>query len=186
MAGPDKNVWTKKIYYQAFIICNLFAEVVDQRYLTSVSEILEKLPKLYNSINPPISLLQRDNYLFWKNLPNEAHIDILCFIALENFRNKFKMHQMNKLELITETLLKVIIKDFGWGNMPDKVIDLAKRGFDHLKRRVYNSSEALKYMMISHVVACEKERIKIDQKKFNLELNDENAGTLSTPISFMF
>lgn len=176
MAGADKLSWTKQIYYRTFILGNLFTEMIkDQRFIVSVSDLLDNLPNMYDAINPPISLIQRDNYLFWKNIPREAHIDIIAFLALENYRNKFELHKLNRIEMINETLLKVIMKDFGWSKMPDSVIDLGKRGYDQLRRRMYNPTETFKYMMITHVAATENVRMKDYQKKFNLDLNNDNS-----------
>ncbi len=174
MAGPDKLSWTKEVFYRGFILANLFTELIkDQRFIVSVSDLLDNMPNIYDIVNPPISLLQRDNYLLWKNIPREAHIDIVAFIALENHRNKFHMHTLNRIELINETLLKLIMKDLGWSRMPDTVIDLARRGYDQLRRRMYNPSEAFKYMMITHVAASENQRVRDCQKKYDLDLNND-------------
>jgi len=174
MTGPDKMSWTKLIYYRAFILANLFTELEkDQRFLVSISDLLDVLPSKYDTVDPPFSLVQRDNYLFWKLMPREAHIDILSFIILENHRFKFNLHKLNKIELINETLLKIIMKDYGWSKMPDTVIDLARRGYDHLRRRMYNPTEAFKYMMIVHIAACENERMRVYQQLFHLDKIDD-------------
>lgn len=170
MTGADKLSWTKYIFYRVFISCNLFTEMVrDQRFLVSISDILDSLPNMYDRVNPPISLYQRDNYLFWKNIPRDAHIDIISFCAVENFRVKFELHKLNKIELINETLLKIIMKDLGFSRMPDTVIDLAKRGYDSLRRRIYNPIDAFKYLIITHIAASENKRNQIYFQKYNLD-----------------
>ncbi len=154
--SPDKFFWTKPMFYRAFIITNLFCELAkDQRYLVSINDLLEKLPSLYDTVTPPVSIFQRENYLFWKNLPRENHIDLLVFVNVENFKVKFNVHKLNKSDLINETLLKLIMKDWGWSEMPDTVIDLAKRGYDALRRRVYFVKDVMKYMLILHSYALE-------------------------------
>ncbi len=156
MSTPDKDFWTKDVYYRMLLSANIFLELTkDQRFIIPVSDILEKLPTLYNTINPPISMNERENYLSWKNLPRENHIDLLLFLFVENYRFKFNVHKLNKYETINESLLKVIMKDYGWENIPDTVIDLAKKGYDQLRRRIFVVKDVMKYMSIVHSYCLE-------------------------------
>lgn len=157
MTSPDKDHWTKYIFYRTFVLANLFSEMCkDQRFLVSVNDLIEKLPILYDKIVPPINIFQRENYLMWKNIPRENHIDLLTFLITENWRIKFNLQRSNKLEIINETLLKIIMQDYGWENIPDTVIDLAQKGYDQLRRRIYKVEDIFKYMLIVHSAATEK------------------------------
>ena len=160
------------MYYRAMIITNLFCELVsDQRFLVSINDLLDKLPTLYDSIMPPISIFQRENYLLWKHLPRENHIDLLTFLNLENYRIKFNMHKLNKIDIINETLLKIIMRDWGWNQIPDTVIDLAKRGYDPLRRRMYFVKDVLKYMLIVHSSTLENYTNRLYRIVFGLDKN---------------
>lgn len=174
LTTPDKFFWTKQIYYRAFILTNLFTELTrDQRFLVSINDLLEKLPNFYDNITPPINIFQRENYLLWKNLPRENHIDLLTFLILETYKFKFNVHKLNKLELINETLLKVIMKDYGWNNIPDTVIDLAKKGYDPLRRRMYFVKDVMKYMMIVHSSALENFTNNNYRVLFAIDINND-------------
>ena len=170
MSTPDKDYWTKDVYYRTLLSANMFMELTkDQRFIIPVGELLEKLPNLYNTINPPISMNERENYLLWKNLPRENHIDLLLFLFVENYRFKFNVHKLNKYEIINETLLKLIMKDYGWENIPDTVIDLAKKGYDQLKRRIYVVKDVMKYMSIVHSYCLENNFNTLYLKKLETE-----------------
>lgn len=160
------------MYFRAFIITNLFCELVnDQRFLVSINDLLDKLPSLYDTVVPPINIFQRENYLIWKNLPRENHIDLLAFLNLENYRTKFNMHKLNQMDIINETLLKIIMKDWGWEAIPDTVIDLARRGYDPLRRRIYKVKDVMKYMLIVHSSALENYTNKNYVTVFGLDKN---------------
>lgn len=156
MSTPDKEYWTKEVYFRTFLSANLFMEFTsDQRFIIPVNDLLDKLPVVYDSLNPPVNMQQRENYLLWKNMPRENHIDLLLFLFLENYKFKFNVHKLNKYETINETLLKVIMKDYGWEHIPDTVIDLAKKGYDQLRRRMFVVKDVIKYMAILHSYCLE-------------------------------
>lgn len=145
----------------------------DQRFLVSVNDILEKLPLLYDTSIPPLGVLQRENYIMWKNLQRENHVDLLLFLNLENYRFKFNSLKLNKYDTINETLLKVIMKDFGWQNIPDTVIDLAKRGYDPLRRRIYFVKDVMRFMVDVHSYALELYTNKNYRALLNIKSNKD-------------
>ena len=172
MTSPDKNFWTYEVYYRAFIFTNLFTETTrDQRFIVSVADLLESLPNLYDTVIPTIPILQRENYLLWKNLPKDNHVDLLLFVFLENYKFKFNIHKLNKYDTINETLLKVIMKDYGWDNMPDTVIDIGKKGYDQLRRRIYIVKDVVKYMSIVQSCALENFKNKEYRRIYNIKKN---------------
>ena len=77
-------------------------------------------------------------------LPREIQLDILDYLALENFETKVNAHKNDSNDQINESLLKIIMKDYGMINMPDTVTDLGLSGTDILGRRV-DFFEKLKY-----------------------------------------
>jgi hypothetical protein len=174
MCGIDKRFWTKDIFFRAFQWANLFTEMgTDKRWLVSISTFIEKLQNAFDTVNPPIGQLYRNNYNIYKSIPREIFMDILTFMALENYQFKFNLHKLSTNELINETLLKIILKDYGMVNMPDTVIDLAKKGFDSLRRRVYVPDEVIKYIITVHAAAGESVRNNEYLQIFNVKLNTD-------------
>jgi hypothetical protein len=187
MTGIDKKYWSKSIYYKTFQFMNLFVEMVaDKRWLISVPTFIEKLPDMYDKVNPPISMLDRNNFFLYKFLPKEINLDLLCFLALENYSNKFDVHKMSNNELVNETILKIIMKDYGMGNIPDTVIDLAMKGYDSFRRRLYSPQDVIKYLIIVQAAAGENARNSEFLKIFNLKLNNQYERKFSNfPRKFM-
>jgi hypothetical protein len=176
MSGTDKKFWSKEIYYRAFTLSNLFVSMChDKRWIVSVPYFLDKLNSYYDIVSPPISQVMRKNFVRYKYLPREVSLDILAFLALENW--EFKIDQVIKSsnDYINETLLKVILSDFGMINMPDTVIDTAKKGYDNLRRRQFFHEEALKSIIIVHSTAAETERNKESLKDYKLRINDDDS-----------
>jgi hypothetical protein len=174
MCGIDKRFWTKNIFYRAFQWANLFTELVsDKRWLVASSTFIEKLPTMYETVNPPISQLNRNNYGLYKSIPREVYVDMLTFLALENHTFKFNIHKLSSNQLINETLLKIILKDYGMINMPDTVIDLAKKGYDSLRRRMYIPKEVIKNLIIIQSAAGENLRNKEYLNIFGLKINSD-------------
>jgi hypothetical protein len=172
--GFDKVFWDKSIFFRAFLWANLYTELKeDNKYLLPVSRILTNLPNTYEIANPPIGQLFREDYSIFKNFPQDLSMDILAFSTLENYIYKFQLHQVNKDELVNETVLKIILKDYGMINMPDTVIDLAKKGSDSLRRRMYKVSEVIKDVLIVQVACADNLRNKWFVTTFGLKLNDE-------------
>jgi len=65
---------------------------------------------------------------------------------------------MNTHILVSETLVKIILRDYGMSNMPDPVIDIGMKGYDSLRRRQYNPLEVAKAILITQAVASENLR----------------------------
>jgi hypothetical protein len=187
MCGIDKRFWTKDIFYRAFQWANLFTELTsDKRWLVHSSTFIEKLPAMYETINPPISQLNRNNYVIYKAIPREVYVDMLTFLALENHTFKFNIHKLSSNELINETVLKIILKDYGMINMPDTVIDLGKKGYDSLRRRMYIPHEVIKYMIIIQAAAGENIRNKEYLNIFGLKINSDYSRRFQNfPRKFM-
>jgi len=174
MTGTDKQYWTKEIYYRAFTLSNLFTSMChDKRWLVSVPFFLDNLNNYYETVNPPIAQMFRSNYVVYKYLPREVSLDILSFLELENWTFKIDQHIKSSNDYINETLLKMILTEYGMVNMPDTVIDLSRMGYDNLRRRQYSPSSTQKNIFISHTTAAENQRNKQYIVDYKLKLNSD-------------
>ena len=169
MSGVDRENWTKKNYYRAFLLSNFFT----QMEIINVGILAEKLQSFYDTVVPSINTDQRKNHNFYKNMPKELDLDLLTFLNLENFLYKIDDHNTAKDNIISETKLKKIMMDLGMENMPDTVIDLAKKGYDSVKRRMYHIMEAIKYTTIVQAAAAELRRAKNAITKFEIKPNTD-------------
>jgi len=181
MLGLGKQYWSKEDFYRAFMISNLFVNVRDLPIYHNVGVLMDKMQSLYDEVSPPWSADQRKNYIFYKSLPKEVNIDLLSFMILENFTYKIQIHKFNTETVIEETLLKTILKDNGMQNMPDTVIDLAKKGYDALRRREFVALDVVKYTMIVHSAANEIKRTKNNFKTYKLKRNKDISRMYPTP-----
>jgi len=176
MTDSDKNHWTKEIYYRAFVMSNLFTSLCfDKRWIVPVPDFLEKLHTQYDTINPPISQRMRNSYVFYKFLPGDNWIDLLSFLSLENWNFKIELFAKPNNENISESVLKMVLKDYGMENMPDTVIDLAQKGEDPLRRRLYDIKEVLKNMLIVHTSASEHMRDLHYANEYKLKINNDDS-----------
>jgi hypothetical protein len=178
MADTNKQFWTKTNLFRAFQLANLYIEIQASEEFTKtrnipVTSFIDQLPKKYDTVKPNINFEQRKNYAIYKTLPTEIQVDILTFLALENFATKFRIHNMSTNELINETLLKVILNDYGMGSIPDTVIDLGLKRYDTLRRRLYAPMDVAKYALIVHAVACETGRSRRAIEEHHIKINDE-------------
>lgn len=182
MAGSDKKYWTKDIFYKAFTLSNLFTELcVDKRWLVSATTFVDKLTTIYDSINPPIAQKLRNNYVIYKGIPREINIDLLTFLALENFAFKVNIEALySSNQLINETLLKVVLNDYGMKNMPDPVIDVGKKGYDTLRRRLYDPKHIVKLIVVVSSVAAEQLRTKEVNDDQKIITNDDHSRKYPT------
>ena len=160
MSGFDKTIWNKANFYSAFQLSNTFASLIsDNRYIVSATAFLDKLPEVYDTVFPVINFKQRANYPLYKTLPREIYLDLLSFLMLENFRTKVNLITINNNKnWITETQLKIVMKDYGMEKMHDDLIDVAKKGYDSIKRRIYDPLEAIHILIVVHTIANEKSR----------------------------
>merc|ERR1712032_1328516 len=98
-------------------------------------------------------------------LPRGVQLDIITYLALKNFELKVASHKNDSNDQINESLLKIIMKDYGMINMPDSVLDLSMKGNDVLGRRVYDPHETIVNLISVHASAGDdseaKEELKI-------------------------
>jgi len=175
MCGAGKKYWGKPEFYRAFQISNLYVSIRDLPVSHNVGVFLEKLQNLYDTVSPSWNADQRKNYIFYKVLPKEVDLDVLSFLALENFVEKIQVHKFNAETVIEETLLKTILKDNGMENIPDTVIDLAKKGMDTLHRREFIALDVVKYCMIVHSAANELKRTEHHYTSNKIKANSDNT-----------
>lgn len=175
MLGLYKTVWNKESYYRAFIISNLYVSLRDLGVKHNVGVLLTNLQEQYDVVVPSINQLIRKNYIFYKSLPPDVDLDILSFLTLENFTYKIQNHRFSAASTIEETLLKTCMKDVGMKNIPDTVIDLAKVGYDSIRRRIFNALEVVKYILITHSAAVDRARTTYYYNTYGLSANDDNS-----------
>jgi hypothetical protein len=181
MVGLSKEFWTKTDFYRAFIIGNLYVSLRDTAVSHNVGILLNSLQTQYDQVTPTINQEIRKNYILYKSLPSDVDLDLLSFLALENFTYKIENHKFNAASTIEETLLKAILKDNGMKNIPDTVIDLAKTGYDTIRRRIFNALEVVKYILITHSAAVERARTNDNYKKYKLSPNQDNSRLYPDP-----
>jgi len=176
MVEVDKDHWNKNTFYKAFQFSNLFvALTTDFRYFVSVSSVLNFLPQYYDIVSPSISQNQRRNLAFYKTLPKECFLDLNTFLEVENYENKFMNAKISNINTVTETLLKIVMKDYGMSVIPDEIIDIAQSGYDKLKRRVYNAEKVMHVLMVVQALAAEIRRTK-EMKKSHKVKENKSAG----------
>jgi len=167
MSGVDRQFWSKTNFYRAFLLSNFFV----QMGIGNIGILAEKLQTYYDTVSPTINTDQRKNHNFYKNMPKELDVDLLTFLNIENFLYKIDDHKSTKDNVISETKLKKIMKDLGMENMPDTVIDLAKKGYDAVRRRMYHINDAIKFTTIVQAAAAELRRAKHTIDKFKIKPN---------------
>lgn len=170
-----KEFWTKESFYKAFILSNLFTKFIPDTFVVSATVLTDRLLNMYETVNPPLTYLQKDNYPLYKFIPREVYVDILIFLTIENYSEKFKSVLKSSNKYVHESLAKFVLMDFGMSNMPDPVIDIAIRGYDSLKRRQYDTTQLIKNCVIVQAVASDNQRSNKWMKKFNLKVNLDNS-----------
>lgn len=192
ISNAGKMSLNKFDFYLAIVSSNIFTEIVKEEgnYIATISDIIDKLPEVYNKIAPSVNLEQRENYLLWRMIPKEGHCDLLAFLAVEFHKKKLELKKINRQMVVSENLLRGTFEDFGWRCMPSTVINLAKRGFDRLRKKLFSGPEAFRYAFITHIAASQNERGKIFDKNFELDgkINsfrkfDPNIGSKSFAIT---
>jgi len=183
MSGVDREFWTKTNYYRAFLLSNFYC----QMGITNVGILAEKMQSFYDTVVPSINTDQRKNHNFYKNMPKELDIDLLTFLDIENFLYKIDDHKTTKDNIISELKLKKIMNEFGMENMPDTVIDLAKKGYDAVRRRMYNMMDTIKYVTIVQAAAAELRRVKTTITKYKIKPNTDPSRPFGdgTPRRFL-
>jgi hypothetical protein len=194
MTSNDKLFWNLEIWYRAMILSNFFTTLHgedDKLWLIGAPRFVDETSKLYESLVPPFGLKLRKNYNFYKNLPRDIQIDLLSYLAIENFEFKVNTHKNDSNILLNESLLKIILKDFGMINMPDQVVDLSQKNYDTLRRRVYEPLETLRNIIITHTAAGDNvrslERVATYGLRANTDpsraFNDHSRRFLSSPLA---
>lgn len=194
MTSNDKRFWNLEIYYRTMVLTNFFVSLHgpdDKIWLIGATRFIDETSKLYESVVPPFGLKLRKNYNIYKNLPREIQIDVLSYLALENFEFKINTHKNDSNLNINESLLKIILKDFGMINMPDQVLDLSQKNYDSLRRRIYEPKETLRNVIIVHTAAGDnvrsRERVVTYGLKVNTDaaraFNDHTRRFLSSPLA---
>merc|ERR1712032_1354554 len=145
MLGLHKQFWSKENFYRAFIIGNLYVSLRDVAVKHNVGVLLANLQTQYDVVSPSINQELRKNYIFYKSLPSDVDLDMLSFLALENFTYKLQNHRFTAASTIEETLLKTCMKDCGMRNIPDTVIDLAKTGYYRIYKLAPNEDNTRLY-----------------------------------------
>lgn len=176
----NKNYWTKLNMYRAFQLANLYIALTDytpetQTRTVASSTLVEKLPSTYDSVRPAINMKQRSNYVLYKALPRAIGVDILTFLALENFFTKLQIQTMSTNVNIEETKVKIVLKDLGMENMPDPVLDISGKGYDQLHRRTFTPLDLAKNCIIVHSVASENLRTARDVTTLKLKVNPDSS-----------
>jgi len=144
----------------------------DFRYIVSTGVLIDKINRYYDLVNPPMNFAQRRNYILYRTLPRESYLDMITFLQVEDFSKKIRLSNINNSDVVTETQIKVIMKDFGIQNLSDLVLDTAFAGYDKLKRRTYNAMQTLTIIITVHSVAAEKRRTDNTFKQKGLKKNE--------------
>jgi hypothetical protein len=180
MCGSNKQYWDKESFYRAFAHGSLFAKVVEMtgdagKTATAISPkaLLNLLPRAYDLSVPSINSMQRKNLIFYKSIQNEIKIDLLSFLEIEHFSTKLAEHNLTEDSVIEETIIKIIMKDYGMTNIPDTVLDLSIKGFDALRRREFKSMDLFKNLITVHAAAGEIERTHKHFEDNNLKDNED-------------
>lgn len=194
MTSNDKKFWPVEVWYRTMVLTNFFTTLHgedDKLWLIGQPKFVDETSKVYETAVPPFGLKLRKNYNFYKNLPRDIQIDLLSYLAIENFEFKVNTHKNDSNNLINESLVKIILKDYGMLNMPDQVLDLSQKNYDTLRRRVYEPIETLKNIIIVHTAAGDnvrsRERIGSYGLKVNTDpsraFNDHPRRFLSSPLA---
>jgi len=194
MTEGDKNYWTLKTYYNTMMQCNFYTTLrgPDEKiFLNSVNRFVQDSNKIYEVAVPPIGMKLRKNYNFYKNLPRDIQLDILCYLALENFDRKMKRADTESNLSIGESDLKIIWNDFGMKNMPDHILDVALKGKDTINRRLFSQKDTMRNIMIIQATVSDYNRGLEKITEFGLKINtdhsrlfpDDNRRFLSSPLA---
>jgi hypothetical protein len=182
MTGMDKRYWTQEIWFRTAVMTNFFDVIhgIDDKFwLIGTTTFIDETPKHWEISAPVMGLKLRKNYNYYKDLPREIQLDILDYLALENFETKVNAHKNDSNDQINESLLKIIMKDYGMINMPDTVTDLGMTGNDILGRRVYNPKTTLVNIITIHAAAGDDVRSKDRIKDYGLKKNEDPSRSFT-------
>jgi len=189
MTSNDKKYWTHEVWFRTMVLCNFFVTLHgqdDKLWLIGTTRFLEETNKYFELSVPPFGLKLRKNYNVYKNLPREIQLDILSYLAIENFDWKIDTHKNDSNLLINESLMKIIMKDYGMINMPDPVLDLSQKGVDNLGRRLYEPKETLKNLIIVHSACGDHIRSLERLQTYGLKSNNDTSREFGNKTSRRF
>lgn len=182
MTSMDKRYWTQEIWFRAAVLANFFDEIHgldDKFWLIGTTTFIDETPKHWELSAPVMGISLRKNYNYYKMLPKEIQLDLVTYLAIENFEYKVNIHKNDSNDSITESYLKIILKDYGMINMPDTVLDLGMTGNDVLGRRLYNPKETLINIIAVHASAGDNIRSKERIKDYGLKKNDDPSRSFN-------
>ena len=172
LPSRDINLWNRQIYFRTMQLTNFYSKLTrDRTYLVPVTMFHEKIFEAYDRINPPLNLIQRTNYLKYRAIPKMLRIDLLVFLSVELWEIKLKGIRQSNIRYVDETDLKAIMSDFGMINIPDKLIDLNRTGYNSLRSREYNPKETFSMLSAVQAAAGELQRIQVKTQMYNIPDN---------------
>lgn len=176
----NKEYWSKEAFYRAFQLGNLFSRMLPDKFVVPSTIFVENLTTMMTKVNPPVAFTQRENFPIYRAFPREVYIDVLIFLSIENYRVKFESVMKSAISTINESYARLILMDFGMKDMPETVMDIAKTGFDPLRRRTYNVNDLFKNCILVQSVAAENERSRLIIEKFDVKLTGDDSRRFPT------
>lgn len=169
-----KYSWTRKNYFTLMQLAEFFTTLTtDSTFLVPITTFHEKIYSQYDIFNPPINMMQRTNYIVYKTMPRDLRVDLLTFLCLELWTTKFADIKLYSNKYIDEADLKIILVDYGMKNMPDPVIDISKKGYDRLRRRIYDPKSTIINLFKVQATAAELVRNYNKMKTYKLKSTNE-------------
>jgi len=183
MSSNDKKFWNLEIFYRAMMLSNFFVTLHgdDSKFwLLGSTRFIDETSKLWELVVPPFGLKLRKNYNVYKTLPREIQLDLLSYLALENFEFKVNTHKNDSNQVINESLLKIILKDCGMINMPDQILALSQKGYDTLRRRLFDPKETLRNIITIHAATADNIRSLDRLETYGLKANTDPSRAYNT------
>ena len=187
MTQVDKQYISRTQLYRAFHMANFWVALSGYPKMAlppvmNIEYIQTKSQELYESVRPPVSMKQRTNAGLYKLIPNELKIDLLTYMAIESFYWKAKVpSNLSSRNIITETDVRVILRDYGMEHMPETVLDSAMKGVDSLRRREYIPTQVIKNVITVHAVAAEQLRDKMQIEQLGIKNTTEPSRIYPQP-----
>ncbi len=175
--NAKKDIWNKRNFYRAFLIANLFTYFLetDNHWRVPIRQITSKLQVAYKAVSPSVSNIYGETSKIYPRLTAEAKLDFLAFAAIENFFEKATSLNSAEAGKINELDLKIIMKDFGLSEIHDPVLDLAGKGYDKLRRRVFDLGKIAEKIFVNQVAAAELQSDELVFKASGLKKNEDNT-----------
>ena len=129
----------------------------------------------YTLVTPQINVAQRANYHIYKKFSREISIDLLTFLSVENWYHKLAITMQTTQTAIPETIIKIILDDFGMRNMPDTVLDLSREGFGDNGQRLFNKDTLIENLVFVQSNTSDIIRMRAYRDGQNVNHNDDPA-----------